>query len=130
MPFIISSAHHNIVYYDLLNLLTMISVGNKSTTAKCPFCSVKFDAGRNSQSNFYKHMRRYAEKPEWGRKGHPAADSDVFKQFARRFKEWSGSEQEKKERKAVSQKNWKQERREKLKEKIPELISALRYQVI
>jgi hypothetical protein len=61
---------------------------------RCPYCETVFDAGKNTISNFYKHIRLYATKGPLTRKKHPGFGSDAYKEIAQRFRPTAKSAEE------------------------------------
>jgi hypothetical protein len=62
---------------------------------RCPYCETVFDAGKNTISNIYKHIRLYATKGPLTRKKHPELGSDAYKEIAQRFRTTAKSAEEK-----------------------------------
>lgn len=62
---------------------------------RCPYCETVFNAGKNTKSNIYKHIRLYAVKGPLKRKKHPEVGSDAYKEIAQRFRTIAKSAEEK-----------------------------------
>jgi hypothetical protein len=71
---------------------------------RCPYCETVFDAGKNTKSNIYKHIRLYATKGPLTRKKHPELGSDAYKEIAQRFRTIAKSAEEKLEMTAARRK--------------------------
>jgi hypothetical protein len=101
---------------------------------KCPFCPFKSHALTNHRGIVNRHIKREGEKvPEYRIEGHPAADSDEYKQLMsqRGCFDRAKDEDEKDERRAATQ--WKYREKVKLADekllnkKIREAFHGLEY---
>jgi hypothetical protein len=71
---------------------------------RCPYCKQVFNAGKNTKTNIYKHIRYFAIKPPEKRGNHPDLESDAYKEVALRFRKIAKSPEKRRKITAASKK--------------------------
>jgi len=81
---------------------------------KCPFCNQVFNAGKKTNTNIFRHIRKFAHKPSEKRGNHPEINSPEYQDFEKKhFRRIAKSPDEKTTMSAAR----KQRSRERVKQK-------------